>query len=374
MGLIFIESFSNYDRAMVINGARFENWRDTEIVDPTVGIVPAAATGRSGGGGVLLHTNTFIDGNDQYIHKMFDNYTTVIVGVAMKISTLTYSGGFLEAPERNSNKQIFAFYDGFQAQLSIFATPSNRIGVRLSQTSTVLARSSRLIRDDAFHYFECAATFNATTGSVRVRVDGEEWTDLALTNINTLTSGVAQCNGVRIGNNVQDGAQLRVRHFYYDDWYIAAVIPGTDHNDFVGDTYMTGALPVAIQGAQGWEPTSGTVHSTLVNDTLQSTSTASNIRTSGAGNTDLFRLGTISPTSGTIMGVAPNILARKDNAGVVRIAPIISNGVTAVRGSELYLGQSYQYHNQQVYEKNPIDNTQWPITLPSTLYFGVVKV
>lgn len=367
--LLLIDSFSNQDREPTIAGARYEQWNDSNSVS-TGGISYASTYGRVGGG-VRLKTNCTTDGNDRWLQKMFDNYTTVIVGVACKIDTTTYSATF-DASEKDQNKNIITFFDGYQAQFTVYQTPSCRIGIRLGEAGAVLGRSSRYLREDCFHYIECSAFMNATTGWIKIRVDGEEWTDLYLTNINTLSSGVAQCNGIRLGNSV-NGASLESRYFFYDDFYIAAVVAGSDHNDFLGDIYTKGILPTANQGAQGWEPTAGTVHYALVNDTLQSTSTASNIRTSGAGNSDLFLCGSIDPASGTILAISPNIYARKDNAGVVRLAPLVNDGVTAKYGTEAYLTRSYQYY-QQIMVKNPIDGAGWPINLSDCCAFGVTKV
>lgn len=367
--LAYLDGLSNYTGAVISSGGRFEQWVD----DPSNALVVGSAYGRTGNG-IALYTNSTNQSSDAYLHKMLDgNYTTMYVGVAVKFDLYTFNAFVQDPLARRTNKQIITLMDGYTPHLSLQVSPSGRLIVKKGQTGANLARSSAFVGDDRFHYYEFGAFIDGSTGWFRVRLDGQELTDMSITGINTLGSAVAQINGVRLGNNVQSGGVFSGARFFFDDFYIAVNVAATDYNDFLGDVHIASQRPVANVSSSSWEPTSGTVHYTVLDDAQQDTTTLNNIRTLTTGQTETFQVASLSPSSGSILAVQPNLYARKSDAGVVKVANVVASGATTAQGDDQYLQQSYRYHNGDVWSKNPIDNAQWPYTLPSALAFGVKR-
>jgi hypothetical protein len=149
------------------------------------------------------------------------------------------------------------------------------------------------------------------------------------------------------------------------------VVPATEYNTFLGDVVIDGWRPTDESTTLQWTTSTGTLHYSLVDDLTPSS--VDYLETSTASASTLFRMGTLTVPAGSILAVNPNIYATKTEAGVVRVAPVVQWGATAV-GDDAYLTQDYRYHHDQIWTKNPVDNNQWPYSLAGSLFFGVRKI
>lgn len=366
MTLIIIDSFGYYDRTEITaTGARYENWNSDDASD----MVISADYGRSGDAGLRLFTDSLTVSQKASLTKHLPgNYDEVIVGAAVRIDSENIASSIEST--KNQNKIIFSFLDGFNAHVSLAVTPSMRLIVSNGEYGTQLARSSFTLHENIFYYIEFKCFISNTIGTFSVRVDGAEQLSGSGDTQNTENQFI---NGVRLGVTSFGGNPLAGRFIRYDDLYIAAVVPFTTYSNFMGDIRVEGLAVIGDGPTHAWTPSSGTNHYALVDDATPSSSDF--VEGTAGGQVELFRVSPVTVPAGSILAVTPNMYARKDEVGVVRMSPVVDNGAgTQSIGGEIYLSKTWRYYHDQIWEKDPtMNNTQWSLNAISSDYFGIKR-
>ena len=369
MSLLHIDSLEGYDEnTVVLNGGKYENWIHHGAGGDEILI--AADYGRNESSGFRFVTNSYtINQGGCVTRHLNGNYDTIIVGAAVKIDNLGLLSN--EGNQMSYHWTIFSFLDGDQVQASLTLTPSMRLsltqgGGGSGDPENEIHRSSFSLHAGVYYYLEMKLLVSNTAGACEVKVDG-------ITRFNT--SGDMQAttnqwiNGVRFGYRAFFPFANQGRRMQFDDIYIANT-EGSTYNDFVGDVRVEGVRPVGDQPTHQWTPSSGTVHFETIDDSTPDTTNY--ITSETTGNIDLFSVGNIATPSANILAVAPNIYARKANAGVARVAAVVNRAGSTDVGIDNYLTQEYRYHYSDIWTTNPINSSAWGESL-SGYYFGVKK-
>lgn len=363
MSLLHIESFEGYDRdTVILNGGKYENWMSESSED----LVISNSYGRNSSTGLRLFTNSYtFTQRGSVTRHLNGNYDTIIVGAAIRLDNPNQSLEF--TGNVTSHRTIFALADGSTIQAALSITPSMRLQVTQGESGSVLGRSTFYLHTGIFYYIEFKCLVSNTAGTFEVKVDG-------ITRLtgggDTQMSADQYINAIRLGAEGAFGTGSSGRYVRFDDVYIANTTVSTVYNDFIGDVRIEGLRPIGDRLTKQWVPSSGTVHFDMVDDLTPDTS---NYITSGTiGDIDLFSVSSLLTPAGSILAVTPNMYARKTNAGVARIAAVVNRAGTNAFGEDQYLTQENRYHYNDVWVKNPIDNSQWASNL-SSIYFGIKK-
>jgi hypothetical protein len=186
------------------------------------------AGGVASGSSTVDPTETTIVRNGKYSSKFSHNasnssYGTFINGVT---TTMTARAYIYVGSQSGANLGLMAFAVGGPDYQVYRDNATGRISF-INETTAVSTVSSTAMTTGAWHLVELNMTFNATTGSVTVYLDGVS--AISLTNQNTGASAPAT---FWIGDDSAAGTQVT----YYDDVVVDRVRPGESANLNVTDT------------------------------------------------------------------------------------------------------------------------------------------
>ena len=367
MSLLHIDSLEGYDKDIILlNGGKYENW----IHHGGNELLVTSDYGRNDSSGFRFITNSYTQGQGGCVTRHLDgNYDTVIVGAAVKINNLGQL--HLEPGQTSYHWTIFAFMDGGVVQVALTILPSMRLAVMRGgggpdEGETEIARSSFALHAGVYYYIEFKCLVSNSAGTFEVKIDGAS----QLTGSgDTQVSSAQYINGVRFGYRAFFPWANQGRRIQYDDIYIANT-EGSTYNDFIGDVRVEGIRPTGDRPTLQWSASSGTVHYDMIDDLTPDTTNY--VTSDTVGNVDLFSVENLDTPSANILAIAPNVYARKANAGVARVAAVVNRTGTTEVGQDNYLTQEYRYHYDDIWTTNPIDGLAWGNTL-SNLYFGIKK-
>src|SRR5262249_28298610 len=204
------------------------------------------------------------------------------------------------------------------------------------------------------YYIEVKIKFDPTVGTVDVQVNGVN--RLALTGQNTRNSANSYANAVTIGNRGVNAQQVATTADY-DDVYICDGA-GSVNNNFLSDVRVEAIFPNAAGSSAQWTPSAGSNYQCV--DENPPNDDTDYVSHSTLNDLDLYAMSNITPTSGTIKGIAVQMRAKKDDAGVRTIAAAIRTNSNNYVGANQNVGTGYQYWTE-IWENNP--NTSVPFTI-----------
>lgn len=347
--LLFCDGFDHYNTAAAflakygttLNGAYTIN----------------SSAGRNGTAGIRLNDTTFYGAQGVPVILPSNITGKVFVGFAVNMAL------------RAAEQCLVAFMDNTTVQCTVNIQTDMKINVRRGNTGsgTIVATSTNAISYGAYHYFEVAITVHNTAGTIDVRWDGQNVAGLSgLTSQNTRNGSNNYCNKVNLygapSNTALGGSATIVD---VDDLYICDD-SGSNNNTFLGDVRVQSIFPSGAGNQTDFTPSAGsnfqTVDETTPNDDTDynSSSTANHI--------DLFAMGDITPTSGTIKAVVVWVYCRKDDAGSRQLAPAVRSGGTNAFATTINVGSSYAYY-QGLFELDPA-SAAWTITTVNSIEAG----
>ena len=202
---------------------------------------------------------------------------------------------------------------------------------------------------NVWYYLELDVVFHATTGSITLKVNGQ--TECSGTNLNT--------------GSAADYCWVREATWYgtqdYDDLYV-------DDSTARGDCRVETIYPTADSSVQ-WTPGTGSTNYNLVDNpgTISEGSTDF-VETSTATNTDLYTLGNITTTSGSVYAVQSNVYARKTDAGSRTMHSEIKHSGSTSNGSTINLADTGLIYSDAF--ANVPGGSGWTITQVNALEAG----
>lgn len=337
--------------------------------DTASDIFVSQTMGRNGRAGLRLTTGNAQVGSRASVRKYFTtDLESVIVGSAIRIDSSIDS--LTTAQGQGLTKPIFSFLDGSQYQCSLVISPSMRVVTKKGRpdNGTQIARTSDFyLKENVFYYIEAMVTISPTGGIFRVFVDGVE--RLPSTNVDTRATTNNFTNGVEFG--FPGGTTGQARYIRFDDMYI--IDPSSGLNARLGDVVVDGLAANADWNTNWTKSGSGTLRYEMIDDSVPDNELTYNYTTQ-PGNLDAYSLESYHFTSGSVWGMASNIYARKNDAGIVRVQPFYTSAAGTAVGADKYLNMSWSYHTDYT-EQNPLTATNWNTTnVPSALKFGYKKV
>jgi hypothetical protein len=243
------------------------------------------------------------------------------------------------------------FMDGGTIQIRLTNNSDGSLSVH--RKDTLLATSvAGLITLGIPLHIQMKVVFSKTVGSIEVRVN--ELTVINLINVNTCDSPNEYCTNIRLL------AYDRSVNVYIDDFWI-------DDTDFNGDLAIETLYPNGAGSNTSWIPSAGLGHEcvdeALFNEDTDyiSSVTVDAVETYAYADPSLI---------GAIKAIQQTIIARRDEDGTNKIAPVVKVGETIQVGSTVPLVLPYTF-NSVIYNTNPADSQAWEIVDLNGAEFGV---
>lgn len=342
MSLRFIDSFDHY-----ATGDLGEKWTQNSFC------ALGSGNGRRSTNGMRQSSY------NSWLKLTLDQQPTWILGCAMRITAYptTTPAGLLE------------WRDETALQGSIVIHPTGIWSYRRGATD-VGSPSSATMALNTYTYIEIRISFHATAGVVQVRLNGTLILDLS--GIATQFTSHASADELRLGNH-GDSMARSFGTQDIDDVYLCDGT-GSVNNAFLGDCRVDVITPTGDGSHSAWTPSSGTTHSTLVDETTPNDDT-DYLSTSTAGARESHALGNVPSLTGLVVaGVQQCLSARKDDAGTRQVKGLLKSGATTQAGSVTHtLTTSYRYYCQ-ITETDPATGSPWTESAVNALEAGMENV
>ncbi len=303
MGLILVDGFDHY--ASLQASEKF--WTGSPF-----GMV----TGRGFGGQAM----SVIINNE--VRKQFpSSYSTVIAGAALQVDdtvpgiVMSLRGGGLIAASVGLSGQHLKLYDS---------------------SGLLIASGTTTIPINSWFYVEIKLT-KGNTGTAEVHLNGAAEIASSIGNY-----GTANLDTLEFSNHSLSG------HTEVDDVVVMDTSGSAPQNDFLGDIRVETLYPVADGSYTAWTPKFGTDHYQMVNEHLID-GDGSYVYDANPGDKDSYILETFI---GTIFGAQLNIGARKGDAPLRQIKPLIKQSGTDYLGALATLSSDYVFYSWQL-DKDP---------------------
>jgi hypothetical protein len=232
---------------------------------------------------------------------------------------------------------------------------------------TVIATGTTPLPGNNWSYIEIKGFINGASGTCEVHLNGN--TEIASTVGNFGSSNFDGISYAYASNSSGVGVNGD-----FDDIYVADTSGSAPRNTFLGDTRVETLYPSADGANQAWTPNSGSPHFSRVNE---HTSTFPDDDTSyvsdlNSGDRDTYVCDDLSVVTGNVFAVQTNLYARKDDAGLRQVTPVIHQGGVDYDGNTLTLGSNYAVL-QQIYNQDPT-SADWTPANVNADEFGIKVV
>ena len=323
--LRFIDSMDHYVTADIP-----EKWTGNSFCS----IAPTS--GRRGGGALTWSSNG-------YVTLSLDPQPTWIVGCAFRYTTLP-----------GATTSLLQFIDASTDQCEFALTATGTIQARRSP-ATLLGTASAVLAVNTFYYLEFRVVIHNTLGEMGLRVNAVPV--LALTGQDTQVTANATANAFRIG---AIGPGIFAASLL-DDVYVCDGTGAAPHNTYLGDCRVDVLLPSGDSTPLAWTPSTGTTHSTLVDESVPNDDT-DYLSTLTVGARDLHVFPDLpAMINPAILGIQHCINARKDDVGTRQLKSVIKSGVTTQAGpTTLTIGSTYAYH-RELWPVDPATGLAWTV-------------
>lgn len=320
MALRFCDSFNHYATADATL-----KWNVTNVFSYSI------VTGRNGNG-LRIVGGLLANG---FILKVIDNQATWIVGVAINLSASGASQGLISLWDNNT-KQMGVYING-SAHLVI------------DKNGTALATSTGTWVN-GWNYVEFKVTFNSTSGSATVKVNGASF----VTYSGNVTQTANQfANTISLGDWLQNNGTSAL---ILDDLYVCDAT-GTVNNDFLGDVVVEALYPNGAGSYSQFTPTGTASNFTAVNNTAPDGDTTYNV--SNTLNTrDSFTFTDFSQGVIAVYGVQTILDMRKQGSGNRSLGAFFRASTTNYDQAGVAIGGTYAYYTS-INETNPATSAAW---------------
>lgn len=280
--------------------------------------------------------------------------TGAVTQCALGIAVLVPSGAFTGL---GTGVALLRFMDsGGNRQASIQITNTGAIRAT-SGVSTILGTSAAGVWSaDVFHYLEVEFVLSDTVGVFKVWVDGVQVFNL--TNVDTKGQTAATFTELQFTLSGSGAGGTR-----FDDFYLC------DTAARLGEARVETIRPVSDTADKDWVPNSGTTNYTQVDDTVSDGDTTY-VAAATVGDLDFYALANLSEAPSTIWGVAPTMIARKDDVASRGLSMSINSGGSIATGSTKAMTAGYAM-TRDIYQLDPNGGGAWTGTAVDALLLGI---
>lgn len=289
--------------------------------------------------------------------EVADESATLITGFAWKCSSV--------ATLQSLGSGVLSYYsdDGATQHFTLCVNAAN-FNVRRGDTGgAVLATSVQTFLANTWYYIESKVTLSDTVGAIEIRVNGVPW--ISLTGIDTKNGGTKTVfDSVALGYDYYN-------HYTYDDLYICNSA-GAINNDFLGEILIETLFPTGDGSQSDLVGSDGNSVSNyaLVNESVPDLATY--VGSATTGQRDLYAMGDLSRTGGSIKGVqVTGYVAKSDTNPVSAKLPVarsgtVSGGPTRSITSAFGAGQVHT----RVAETDPVTGAAFTVANVNALEAG----
>ena len=260
-----------------------------------------------------------------------------------------------------STRKVVAFYSSGTLQAYVEITSSNTIRVK-NGVGTQLATASVTLAGNTFYHLEIDITFNSSTGAFDVYHEGT--LVMTATGVNTTNGGGNQANIVSFGSSAGTGSSVT---FKLDDLIIQS-----GSGDFpLGQLQVHYSVPTAAGNSNANSDEAGAGNSSNYQSVDESPSNGDTdyIKLETSGNIDLYTMGDLTPTSGTIKAVVVKSQAKLNVPGAKTYRHKVRTNSTNYNGSAIAPTTSYADYITPWYT-NPNTSVSWTIAEVNALEAG----
>ena len=217
----------------------------------------------------------------------------------------------------------------------------------VSSGTMIVESDGPVIRARSWSNIETMATFDNTTGSVEVRLNGV--TVINKTALDTVSSsGAAECSQIILG-----GSSVATR---YGDMYVYDT-SGSYNNTWMGDRRVRALTPSADTAQADWTGSYTDIDDLDPDD--DTTYLSANTPGSPSESSSEFDLSNLPVTAGDVAAVVTVTRSTKDEAGVADLQTGVVSGGSENRGDVKQITQGYTYR-EDIFETDP--NSGVPFT------------
>lgn len=226
--------------------------------------------------------------------------------------------------------------------------PNNLGGITAYLNATTIASSAAgLFSVASWFWIEAKAATGAGTGTLEVRLNGNDTPVLSLTGLALPGSFV----GATIGMEASAG-QGTAR---FDDWVVWDT-EGDDIFDFMGDTFIIVGPPEADTAVADWDASTGTSRFAMIDESVPSDTDY--IQSDALGEACEFTHPAFNLGVGSIAAIGSQTRAFKSDAGAASYATGIASGGAASMSDEIALATGPNVH-RHLSPRNPNGNVPW---------------
>lgn len=305
MSLIWMDGFDAYGTsgsAQAVMQSSLYVWADVQISNET-------RTGR--GYSIRMPWNSSV-GSPVFVRKAFEVKDEIIVGFAWKVNAI------------EELKEIcrFQYDDHFgtvrsHLQINMAADGAVSIGNVADNGSTWVKMADsgpNVLFPNVWHFIEIKVRFDATAGSVQVRVDNQTCLEAEGRTKNPLSP--ALCNLWRASNFQLEDASFN--DTFVDDLYILDT-EGSEFNDFLGDVVINTVLPRADGSLNQLSQFGGSLNKYTAVDDIPPDGDASYVFGNTIGQQERYLVDPLPTNVINVLAVSVHARAKKDAAGASQI-------------------------------------------------------
>lgn len=330
MALLFFDNFGGYTFAQA-----------TRVWNSINGTWTISATGGR------FNDSYVTFSNQDWVEKSFPATATIVVGFAIKVTTLPAGDSIL-----------VSFEDSGTEQCDLRITSTGHLKVTRNATLLTDGTSSEALSADTWYYIEWKVTIadSIGAGTCKVTINEVETINVA-TGQDTKNSTNASVNYVEIGNITNSALVADISHIYLDN--------GTT---FLGDCKVETLTVNADGTTQNFTSSSGT-HKNDVDDATPDDNTTY-VESATVNDIELFGFTSLSSTPSLIHALATFNCLTKLDAGTRTLAPVLrSNGVNYVQ-TNFNAVDSYKYE-VEVFPTDPDTAAAWTEARVNALEAGL---
>lgn len=355
MTLLLIEGFDH----MSLEKVQQKRWSEG-----TNSIGDGRRPGANSHSALVLTNHTLRKSILQAGESPIDGYNYLIAGFAINWrgeSGSVFEFTYIDAPDTRTLCSICVSDDGF---LYIVDTDGTTVAIG---TTPLATRNWHYVEAKLFTGYDPLLPYDGT-GTCEVHLDGAA-------EISEVSGGFqgdplpGASHGPGYVNRITLTAHglFIIGSNYFDDVYVQGDrAPGT--LDYYGDVCVETLWPAVDGTHTDWTPDTGSDHFARVNEN-QADGDASVVTTTSAGDKDTYLTPGLEVVLGSVFGAQLNVYARKNDAALREIAPMIRQAGVDYDGPTTALQMSYAFHSWLL-EDDP-SGTGWTISTVDADEYGV---
>jgi hypothetical protein len=278
------------------------------------------------------------------------SYSEAILSGAIFITSLTTDDDYVFV--RNGSTVV--------AKVMVVTSGGQKFFRIRNVSNTVLGTGTTPLAANTWYHIQFRVVVHASTGQAELRLNGAEG-EINASNVNTGSSNIDTI--AFWTSNSQS--------MYVSDVVVQDTSGSAPWNTFLGDTRFVLPLPTGNSGTNNaWTANTGTKYGAV--DEVSDNGDTDYISSATPGDRQTFTNAALGVT-GTVFAVQVTNHARKDDATVRTIAPVIRQGGVNYDGTTTPALSTSYIRYKQIYQQGP-DGADWDVSRVDAAEFGVKMV